>query len=212
MYSSSMPLGPGGVDVLGNLASKMEQQFKDTEHVRTAFDADVRLYKNKRIGKKEFVHKVVTYTISLSALNFLVMHVILEMRTALEKGTPMKDTTGGTVMEDSSGPGSQFSFGIEGFLGSSSQGRSGDGGDILASGMKPSTCAINNISKGREANGSCDRTIYLKDHKINKEYPNVRSVPKRCVGCGIILLRHTNFCSTCGYKQYDDFKVSEIVR
>ncbi|MGH9951573.1 MAG: hypothetical protein ACRD5J_08115, partial [Nitrososphaeraceae archaeon] len=62
MYSSSMPLGPGGVDVLGNLASKMEQQLKDTEQVRTLFDADIRRYKNKQISKKEFVHKLVTYT------------------------------------------------------------------------------------------------------------------------------------------------------
>ncbi|MFZ0554683.1 MAG: hypothetical protein WBX81_13405, partial [Nitrososphaeraceae archaeon] len=62
MYSSSMPLGPGGVDVLGNLAGKMEQQLKETEQVRTSFDADIRMYKNKQISKKEFVHKLVTYT------------------------------------------------------------------------------------------------------------------------------------------------------
>jgi hypothetical protein len=201
MYSSSMPLGPGGVDVLGNLASKMEQQLKDTEHVRTAFDADILLYKNKQISKREFVHKLVTYTISLSALNFLVMHVILELRTALEKGTSMKDNTGGTVMEDSSIGGSQFSFGIEGFLGSSSQGRSGDGGDILTSVQEHSTHAINNIYKSTKAKTSYDRIICRKNQRDNKEYPLVRSVPKQCAGCGTILLRQTNFCNKCGYKQ-----------
>jgi predicted Zn-ribbon and HTH transcriptional regulator len=201
MYSSSMPLGPGGVDVLGNLASKMEQQLKDTEHVRTAFDADIRLYKNKQINKKEFVHKLVTYTISLSALNFLVIHVILEMRTALEKGTSMKDSTGGTVTEDSSIGGAQFSFGIEGFLGSSSQGRSGDGGDILTSVNERSTHAINNICKSTNSKESYDRIIYGKNQRDNKVYRVVRSVPKQCAGCGTILLRQTNFCNNCGYKQ-----------
>lgn len=201
MYSSSMSLGPGGVDVLGNLASKMEQQLKDTEHVRTLFDADIRMYKNRQISKKEFVHKVVNCTISLSALNFLVMHVILEMRTALEKGTSMKDTTGGTVMDDSSSSGSQFSFGIEGFLGSSSQGGSGDGGEILTSGKEPSTRAVKNICKVTEAKRSYDGIIYRKCQEKNKEYLMVRSVPKQCVGCGTILLRHTNFCGICGYKQ-----------
>jgi hypothetical protein len=196
-----MSLGPGGVDVLGNLASKMEQQLKDTEQVRTSFDADIRMYKNKQISKKEFVHKVVNCTISLSALNFLVMHVILEMRTALEKGTSMKDTTGGTVMEDSSSPGSQFSFGIEGFLGSSSQGGSGDGGEILTSGKEPSTRAVKNICKVTESNGSYDGIIYRKGQKDKKEYLMVRSLPKQCVGCGTILLRPTNFCRICGYKQ-----------
>jgi predicted Zn-ribbon and HTH transcriptional regulator len=201
MYSSSMPLGPGGVDVLGNLTSKMEQQLKDTEHVRTAFDADIRLYKNKQINKREFVHKLVTYTISLSALNFLVMHVILEMRTALEKGTSMKDSTGGTVTEDSSIGGSQFSFGIEGFLGSSSQGRSGDGGDILTTVKEHSTQAVNDICKSNKAKASYDRIIYRKNQRDNKVYPLVSFVPKACAGCGTILLRQTNFCNKCGYKQ-----------
>lgn len=196
-----MSLGPGGVDVLGNLASKMEQQLKDTEHVRTLFDADIRMYKNRQISKKEFVHKVVNCTISLSALNFLVMHVILEMRTAIEKGTSMKDTTGGTVMDDSSSSGPQFSFGIEGFLGSSSMGGSGDGGEILTSGKEPTTRAVKNICKVTEVKRSNDGIIYRKCQENNREYLMVRSVPKLCVGCGTILLRHTNFCGICGYKQ-----------
>jgi hypothetical protein len=198
-----MSLGPGGVDVLGNLASKMEQQLRDTEQVRASFGADIQKYKNKQISKKEFVHKVVTYTISLSALNFLVMHVILEMRTAIEKGTSMKDTTGGTIVEDSSTPGSQFSFGIDGFLGSPSHGGSGDGGVILTSGgdKELSIIGTNNSCKVAEANGSCDRMTFQKGQINYKEYPLLKSVPKQCVGCGTILFRHANFCSTCGYKR-----------
>jgi hypothetical protein len=201
MYSSSTPLGPGGVDVLGNLASKMEQQLIDTEHVRASFDTDIRMYKNKQINKKEFVHKIVTYTISLSALNFLVMHVILEMRTALEKGTSMKDSTGGIVMEDTSVPGSQFSFGIEGFLGSSSHGGSGDGGDTLTSDKLPSTSAVNNTHKDPESNRPYYRIEYRNGQKNIEEYSLVSSVPNQCVGCGTVLFRRPNFCGTCGYKQ-----------
>jgi len=202
MYSSSMSLGPGGVDVLGNLASKMEQQLRDTQDVRASFESDIRMYKNKQISKKEFVHKIVTYTISLSALNFLVIHVILEMRTAIEKGTSMKDSTGGTIMEDSSTPGSQFGFGIDGFLGSPSHGGSGDGGVILTSAgdKELSIIGTNNSCKVTEANGLCDRMTYQKGQMNYKGY-HMKSVPKQCVGCGTILLRHTNFCSTCGYKR-----------
>jgi hypothetical protein len=198
-----MSLGPGGVDVLGNLTSKMEQQLRDTEQVRASFDADIRKYKNKQISKKEFVHKVVTYTISLSALNFLVMHVILEMRTAIEKGTSMKDTTGGTITEDSSTPGSQFGFGIDGFLGSPSHGGSGDGGVILTSGgdKELSIIGTNASCKDAEVNGSCDRMTFQKGQMNYKEYHKLKSVPQQCVGCGTILLRHTNFCSRCGYKR-----------
>jgi hypothetical protein len=145
MHSTSMPLGPGGVDVLGNLASKMEQQLKDTEQIRDSFHTDILRYKNKQISKKEFVHKIVSYTISLSALNFLAMHVILEMRTAIEKGTSMKDTTGGMVTDDASVSGSQFGFGIEGFLGSPSPGGSGDDGVVIKGDKANSTGAINDI-------------------------------------------------------------------
>jgi hypothetical protein len=201
MYSSSMPLGPGGVDVLGNLAGKMEQQLKETEQVRTSFDADIRMYKNKQISKKEFVHKLVTYTISISALNFLVMHVILEMRSALEKGTSMKDNTGGTVMEDSSVPGSQFSFGIEGFLGGSYQGGSGDGGEIMINDGFPSTYPVINNCKDNETIDSYGGINYEKGQKSNKEYSFKSTLPKHCVSCGTIQLRLINFCGACGHKQ-----------
>jgi hypothetical protein len=201
MYSSPMPLGPGGVDVMGNLASKMELQLKDTEQVRTSFENDIRMYKNKQISKKEFVHKVVTYTISLSALNFLVIHVILEMRTALEKGSSMKDNTGGIVVDDQSDPGSQFGLGIEGFLGSSFHGRSGDGGVILTDSNATSIHAPCNICNCTETDGSYDKIQYRKDQKNIKEYPLASFVPRQCVGCGTVLFRPTNFCGTCGYKQ-----------
>jgi hypothetical protein len=194
MYSSSMPLGPGGVDVLRTLASKMEQQLKDTEQVRTSFEADIRRYKDKQISKKEFVHRLVIYTISLSALNFLVMHVILEMRTAIEKGTSMKDFTGGTVTEDSSTSGSQFGLGIQGFVGGSFPGGSGDGGDLLTNG-KTATLR-GDINSGTDAKGSRDRTGYRKGQNFRESF-----LPKECIGCGTVLIRNTNFCGSCGHEQ-----------
>jgi len=194
MYSSSMPLGPGGVDVLRTLASKMEQQLKDTEQVRTSFDADIRKYKDKQISKKEFVHRLVVYTISLSALNFLVMHVILEMRTAIEKGTSMKDFTGGTVTEDSSTSGSQFGLGIQGFVGGSFPGGSGDGGDLLTNG-KTATLR-RDINNGTDEKVSRDRTGYRKGQNFLES-----SLPKECIGCGTVLIQNTNFCGSCGHEQ-----------
>ena len=194
MYSSSMPLGPGGVDVLRTLASKMEQQLKDTEQVRTSFDADIRRYKDKQISKKEFVHRLVIYTISLSALNFLVIHVILEMRTAIEKGTSMKDFTGGTVTEDSSTSGSQFGLGIQGFVGGSFPGGSGDGGDLLTNG-KTATLR-RDINNGTDEKVSRDRTGYRKGQIFLES-----SLPKECIGCGTMLIRNTNFCGNCGHEQ-----------
>jgi hypothetical protein len=206
MYSSSLSLGPGGVDVLGNLTDKMAQQLKDTENIKALFDADIRNYKNNKMSKKEFVHKLVTYNISLSALNFLVMHVILEMRTAIEKGTPMKDTTGGTVLADSSTStsGAQLNFGIEGFVGGSYLGGSTNSGDRL------------DISRGetRNSNESYTNTVPLlsnrgneqglsarKDQEDRKEQYDQGSLKKECPNCRSALLQTAKFCRTCGQKQ-----------
>ena len=200
-----MSLGPGGVDVLGNLTDKMAQQLKDTENIKALFDADIRNYKNNKMSKKEFVHKLVTYNISLSALNFLVMHVILEMRTAIEKGTPMKDTTGGTVLADSSSStsGAQFNLGIEGFvggsyLGGSSSSNRGDHLDISRTEAPISEGSSNTPLISYGING---REIQARKDQDSNGQSDQGSSKKKCLSCGSELLQTAKFCRTCGQKQ-----------
>ena len=137
----------------------MEQQHRDTERVMTSFETDIQMYKANQISKKDFVHKLIRYTVSLYALNFLVLHVLLEMRTAIEKGTPLKDTMGEHVLEDPSLSGSQFNFGIEGFLGGSSHRRLGDGG--IETAMSTSSNSHSNLS------GSYDTITYRRNDENN---------------------------------------------
>lgn len=179
MYSSSIPVGLGGVDVLGNLTDKMKQQLEDTRRIAVSFDKVIQEYKNKQTSKSEFVHKLVTYSISLSALNFLVMHVILELRTAIDKGTSVKDTTGGTVLPDTSSSdtssGSQGRFGIEGFVG----------------GPYPGV--------DRSEYQNIDR-VGGKGHGNDKEIEETPLVDK-CTSCGSTVLRKAKFCGNCGTRQ-----------
>jgi ribosomal protein L40E len=66
--------------------------------------------------KKIFFSKILNYVVTTSALTFLMVRVILELRSALEKGTTIKDVTGAAA---SSSPASQTGgFGISGFISS----------------------------------------------------------------------------------------------
>jgi hypothetical protein len=186
MYSSSMPLGAGGVDVLGNLIGKMTQQIKDTKDIETSFDADLQTYKKNKMSKKEYVHKLVTYTISLSALNFLVMHVVLEMRTAIDKGSVIKDTTGGTVLAEASASVPELSFGIQGFIGGSYGG---------------STSTVGNPVDTNERKTQKDIKNYSDTLQPVPIRNNGSSSTKGCPNCGSLVSQMAKYCRACGQKQ-----------
>jgi hypothetical protein len=180
MYSSSMPFGAGGVNVLGNLTDKMMQQLKDTKDIETSFDADFQTYAKNKMSKKEYVHKLVTYTISLSALNFLVMHVVLEMRTAIDEGSPIKDTTGGTVLAEASASGPELGLGIQGFIG-------GSYGDSQV-----------DTSGGKTQKDIKNYTDTVQPVPMRS---NDSSSTKGCPNCGSVVSQMAKFCRTCGQKQ-----------
>src|ERR1043166_8720301 len=79
-----------GVDTLGGLSEKLKQLVNDTQNDYESFIDDTQVYKKGKIGDKEFFGKLAKFMISLSALNFLAIRVILEMKTAPIKGSPTK--------------------------------------------------------------------------------------------------------------------------
>jgi hypothetical protein len=200
-----MPLGAGGVDVLGNLTDKMMQQLKDTKNMETSFDANFQTYKRHKMSKKEYVHKLITFTISLSALNFLVMHVVLEMRTAIDKGSPIKDTTGGTLLAETSASSPEFSFGIQGFIGGSYVGSASStvGSQVGTSTAKAQKDNKNYSDIGPPASiGSNAREPEArKDQEDKKEQYDYSPSTKGCPNCGSVVAQTAKFCRTCGQKQ-----------
>ena len=52
-----------------------------------------KLYKQGKINEKEFFGKIGEYLITFSALNFLAIRVILELKSAYDKGTSLKSST-----------------------------------------------------------------------------------------------------------------------
>jgi len=85
---------PFGVDVLGTLSEKLKQLTNEAKDQHSSFTDLTKLYKEEKIDEKDFFSKILNYVVTTSALTFLMVRVILELRSALEKGTTIKDVTG----------------------------------------------------------------------------------------------------------------------
>jgi hypothetical protein len=85
---------PFGVDVLGTLSEKLKQLTNEAKDHHSSFTDLTKLYKQDNINEKDFFNKILNYVVTASALTFLMVRVILELRSALEKGTTIKDIAG----------------------------------------------------------------------------------------------------------------------
>jgi hypothetical protein len=107
---------PFGVDVLGTLSEKLKLLTNEAKDKHSSFTDLTKLYKEEKINEKDFFSKILDYVVTTSALTFLMVRVILELRSALEKGTTIKDVTGGAA--SSSSASQTGGFGISSFISS----------------------------------------------------------------------------------------------
>ena len=107
---------PAGVDVLGTLSEKLKQLTNEATDHHSSFIDLTKLYKEDKISEKDFFSKVLDYVVTSSAQTFLMIRVILKLKSALEKGTTIKDVTGGAT-STSSAP-QMGGFGIGSFISS----------------------------------------------------------------------------------------------
>jgi hypothetical protein len=162
-----------GVDTLGGLTEKLKQLVNDTQNLYEGFIDSNQLYKSGKINEKEFFAKIGEYLVATSALNFLAVRVILEIKSAMEKGTSIKSPTGGVA----SPPQPQAEFGIGGFVGT--------GGSV-----GPSTGAEYVMPSPQT-----EPTF----RPVDIEVP--RRTTKNCIICGATIPSQAKFCSKCGRSQ-----------
>jgi hypothetical protein len=161
-----------GVDTLGGLAEKLKQLVNDTQNLYESFIDANQLYKQGKMGDQDFFAKIGEYLVATSALNFLAVRVIIEMKSAVEKGTSIKSPSGGSSYP--SAP--QAGFGIGGFVGTG--GTAGPGsGYTLPSPQEPTF------------------------KPVDIELPKPRASTKNCIVCGAAIPAQAKFCSKCGRSQ-----------
>ena len=178
-----------GVDALGALTEKLRQLVNDTQEKYESFIDDTQLFKQGKINEKEFFAKIGEYLVAFSALNFLAIRVILELRSAAEKGTSMKSSTGGTAYADTP---PQAGFGIGGFVGT--------GGSV---GSTPSAqeYTLPSPQQNDEQEPKL-RPITMEVKKPNGPDAGAKKYStKNCLVCGSTIPSQAKYCSKCGNAQ-----------
>jgi hypothetical protein len=169
-----------GVDTLGGLTEKLKQLINDTQNLYESFVDANQLYKQGKMGDKDFFVKMGEYLVATSALNFLAVRVILEIKNALDKGTSIKSPTG---TSSSSPAAPQAGFGIGGFVGT--------GGTVGPAG----------IGGGNDYTLPSPQEPTFKPVDIELPRPRATSTTKSCVACNTSIPAHAKFCSKCGRLQ-----------
>src|SRR3712207_1566957 len=106
------------VDTLSALTEKLKQIINDTQVRYESFIDSTQLYKQAKVNEKEYFSKIGEYLVATSAMNFLAIRVILEIKSTMEKGSSLKNPSGGLVSSSSSSsPTPQEDFEIGGFVG-----------------------------------------------------------------------------------------------
>ena len=171
---------PFGVDVLGTLSEKLKQLMNETQANQRLFIDLTKLYKEEKINEKDFFSKILNYVVTVSALNFLTVRVILELRSALEKGTTIKDASGGVA--SSSSPAQSAGFGISSFISS-----------------------VGTLRQEHTVPAPQNEDVLLS-RKMEIGGPSTITPSKTCKECRAILPIRAKFCSTCGNNQENDLR------
>ena len=178
----------GAVDVLGSLTEKLKQQINDTQDKYESFIDATSVYKQGKMNEIEYFAKIGDYLVSTSALDFLAIRVILEMKSTIDKNTLMKNATGGIASSPSPSP-PQAGFGIAGFVGTG--GAVGEGGEkyvMPAPEQQEPTFKREDIEMERRSSESSGKE-------------KTTTITKNCIVCGSEIPKQAKFCSKCGKLQ-----------
>ena len=184
----------GAVDVLGSLTEKLKQQINDTQDKYESFIDATQLYKQGKMNEKEYFAKIGDYLVSTSALDFLAIRVILEMKSTIDKGTPMKNATGGTASPLTPSPSTQAGFGIGGFVGTGGAvGGRGEAreGEYSMPAPQPEEPTFKPV----------DIVLERPPRKSSGKETTTTTITKNCIVCGSAIPKQAKFCSKCGNSQ-----------
>src|SRR3990170_70910 len=101
----------GEIDTLNLLTDKLNALFDQSQGYYESFLDANNLYKNGKLTDKQFFQKLGDYVVAYSALEFLSIKVIFEMKKALDK------ISGGVALGGTHSPGLMPGMGSPGMMG-----------------------------------------------------------------------------------------------
>ena len=182
----------GEVDTLNMLFDKLSSLFDDSQGYYESFLDTNNMYKKGLISDKEFFQKLGDYTVAYSALEFLAIKVMFEMRKSL--GSASGNTQSPGLMPGMGNP-SMMAGGMAGGMGAPPP-RSGTAANPVG-GSPPG------IVSAQEAFGdvgtlpSPDPALMPRQSAAPPPPPSSQNV---CSSCGAALRANAKFCTKCGAK------------
>jgi hypothetical protein len=174
-----------GVDTLGALTEKLKQLINDTQDRYESFIDSTQLYKQGKVNEKEYFSNIGEYLVATSAMNFLAIRVILEMKSTMEKGSSLKNPTGG-LASSSSTP--QADFGISGFVGGTESNEA-----------RGSTMPSPQPAEQEEPTFKPVDIVIERPSKMSVDKTTLTT--KNCIVCESVIPKQAKFCSKCGNSQ-----------
>jgi hypothetical protein len=186
-----------GVDTLGGLTEKLKQLINDTQNQYENLLDSTQLYKQGKIKDKEYFSSIGKYLIASSAMNFLAIKVILEVKSAIDKGSSLKNPTGG-IADANPSIGSSGGFGIGGFV---------SGGGSAGGIETKHTQGNNNQQSSPSLIEPSLKPVDIEIGKSSRDMTNPsyldqdKKIFKNCIVCGVSIPSKAKFCSKCGNSQ-----------
>jgi len=177
------------VDVLGTLSDKLKQMLKETQEHYSTFLNSSQLYKQRNMSENEFFEKITHYLVSGFVLDILAVRVVLELKSAMDKGTSVKEVSGGG---GAASPSHQANFGISGFVGT--------GGTVGGAGETGHSKSTSEISSQPPTFTPVDIELPRPLQESNENLPH-EAKNKNCIVCGVVIPVQARFCTRCGNSQ-----------
>jgi len=173
----------GSVDTLNMLFDKLDSLFEESQGYYETFLDTNNLYKQGKLSDKEFFQKLGDYVVAYSALEFLAIKVLFEVRKALGSGSGQTQS-----------PGLMPGMGQTGMTG-------GPGGMIppragTAANPVGGPPGIVSAGQGFGEPG----TLPTPEPDLLPRKPAAGSSTDTCSACGAGLRPNAKFCTKCGNK------------
>ena len=171
----------GEVDTLNLLSDKLNNLFDESQDYYESFLDANNMYKQGKLTDKEFFQKLGDYVVAYSALEFLSIKVIFELKKSIDK------LAGGSAVGGTQSPGLMPGMGTPG--------------------MMPGGMPATRPGTAQNPVGGPASVISAGDGFSNAgtlPTPDPSLLPKqsggKCLSCGSDLRPNAKFCTNCGNK------------
>ncbi len=169
----------GEVDTLNMLFDKLTNLFDESQGYYESFLDTNNMYKKGQLSDKEFFQKLGDYTVAYSALEFLAIKVIFELKKAIGSGSG-----------NTQSPGLMPGMGTPGMMPGGMPPRAGTAENPVGGGPP-------GIVSAQEAFGEAG-TLPSPDPSMMPRRTVAATSENGCSSCGAELRPNSKFCTKCG--------------